>query len=137
MPMTSVAGDFYDYIVADDYQAGLLIADVSGHGVPAALLTRGRAGAGQNQPRRQWGWGGVAEFFPKGYPVKRGASRASWECPSASKWLDVRKGSFDCVVARSAVNKFAQDDNRQAARWRRDNLAGTKGGRTPTLLQQH
>jgi serine phosphatase RsbU (regulator of sigma subunit) len=56
--MTSVAGDFYDYIVADDYQAGLLIADVSGHGVPAALLTRGRAGAGQNQPRRQWGWGG-------------------------------------------------------------------------------
>jgi phosphoserine phosphatase RsbU/P len=38
MPMTSVAGDFYDYIVADDDQAGLLIADVSGHGVPAALI---------------------------------------------------------------------------------------------------
>jgi sigma-B regulation protein RsbU (phosphoserine phosphatase) len=36
--MTSVAGDFYDYIVADDHQAGLLIADVSGHGVPAALI---------------------------------------------------------------------------------------------------
>jgi phosphoserine phosphatase RsbU/P len=38
VPMTSVAGDFYDYIVADDQQAGLLIADVSGHGVPAALI---------------------------------------------------------------------------------------------------
>jgi sigma-B regulation protein RsbU (phosphoserine phosphatase) len=38
VPMTSVAGDFYDYVVADDYQAGLLIADVSGHGVPAALI---------------------------------------------------------------------------------------------------
>jgi sigma-B regulation protein RsbU (phosphoserine phosphatase) len=38
VPMTSVAGDFYDYIVADDRQAGLLIADVSGHGVPAALI---------------------------------------------------------------------------------------------------
>lgn len=38
LPMTSVAGDFYDYVVADDYQAGLLIADVSGHGVPAALI---------------------------------------------------------------------------------------------------
>jgi phosphoserine phosphatase RsbU/P len=38
VPMTSVAGDFYDYIVADDHQAGLLIADVSGHGVPAALI---------------------------------------------------------------------------------------------------
>lgn len=38
LPMTSVAGDFYDFIVADDHQAGLLIADVSGHGVPAALI---------------------------------------------------------------------------------------------------
>lgn len=36
--MTSVAGDFFDFIVADDKQAGLLIADVSGHGVPAALI---------------------------------------------------------------------------------------------------
>jgi sigma-B regulation protein RsbU (phosphoserine phosphatase) len=38
LPMTSVAGDFYDFLVADDAQAGLLIADVSGHGVPAALI---------------------------------------------------------------------------------------------------
>lgn len=38
IPMTSVAGDFYDYVIADDTRAGLLIADVSGHGVPAALI---------------------------------------------------------------------------------------------------
>jgi len=38
IPMTSVAGDFYDYVVAEDKRAGLLIADVSGHGVPAALI---------------------------------------------------------------------------------------------------
>ena len=38
VPMTSVAGDFYDFIVADENSAGLLIADVSGHGVPAALI---------------------------------------------------------------------------------------------------
>jgi phosphoserine phosphatase RsbU/P len=38
VPMNSVAGDFYDFIVADDRQAGMLIADVSGHGVPAALI---------------------------------------------------------------------------------------------------
>jgi phosphoserine phosphatase RsbU/P len=38
VPMTSVAGDLYDYVVADSQQAGLLIADVSGHGVPAALI---------------------------------------------------------------------------------------------------
>jgi sigma-B regulation protein RsbU (phosphoserine phosphatase) len=38
VPMTAVAGDFYDYIIADKHQLGLLIADVSGHGVPAALI---------------------------------------------------------------------------------------------------
>jgi phosphoserine phosphatase RsbU/P len=38
VPMTSVAGDLYDFLVANDKQAGLLIADVSGHGVPAALI---------------------------------------------------------------------------------------------------
>jgi sigma-B regulation protein RsbU (phosphoserine phosphatase) len=38
VPMTAVAGDFYDFLVADETQAGLLIADVSGHGVPAALI---------------------------------------------------------------------------------------------------
>jgi phosphoserine phosphatase RsbU/P len=37
-PMSSVAGDFYDFILANDPEAGLLIADVSGHGVPAALI---------------------------------------------------------------------------------------------------
>jgi sigma-B regulation protein RsbU (phosphoserine phosphatase) len=38
VPMKTVAGDFYDFLVADQTQAGLLIADVSGHGVPAALI---------------------------------------------------------------------------------------------------
>jgi phosphoserine phosphatase RsbU/P len=38
VPMTSVAGDFYDFLIADQKHAGLLIADVSGHGVPAALI---------------------------------------------------------------------------------------------------
>ena len=38
VPMNSLAGDFYDFIVADDTQTGLLIADVSGHGVAAALI---------------------------------------------------------------------------------------------------
>jgi sigma-B regulation protein RsbU (phosphoserine phosphatase) len=38
IPMTSVAGDFYDFIVQDDRHLGILIADVSGHGLPAALI---------------------------------------------------------------------------------------------------
>lgn len=38
VPMTSVAGDLYDFVVAENRQAGLLVADVSGHGVPAAMI---------------------------------------------------------------------------------------------------
>jgi sigma-B regulation protein RsbU (phosphoserine phosphatase) len=38
LPMTSVAGDFFDFVVKDEHEASLLIADVSGHGVPAALI---------------------------------------------------------------------------------------------------
>lgn len=37
-PMTAVAGDFYDFIPVDQHRVGVLIADVSGHGVPAALI---------------------------------------------------------------------------------------------------
>jgi sigma-B regulation protein RsbU (phosphoserine phosphatase) len=37
-PMTYVAGDFYDFISVDQHRVGLLVADVSGHGVPAALI---------------------------------------------------------------------------------------------------
>jgi hypothetical protein len=38
LPMSAVAGDFYDFLVVDDKRIGVLIADVTGHGVPAALI---------------------------------------------------------------------------------------------------
>ncbi len=38
VPMSSVAGDFYDFLGVGEGRAGILIADVSGHGVPAALI---------------------------------------------------------------------------------------------------
>jgi phosphoserine phosphatase RsbU/P len=38
LPMSSVAGDFYDFLVVDEKHVGILIADVSGHGLPSALI---------------------------------------------------------------------------------------------------
>jgi phosphoserine phosphatase RsbU/P len=39
VPMEALGGDFYDFIVMDKNRIGILIADVSGHGTPAALIT--------------------------------------------------------------------------------------------------
>lgn len=45
VPMSAVAGDFYDFIVVDDRRLGILVADVTGHGVPAALIASMLKGA--------------------------------------------------------------------------------------------
>jgi sigma-B regulation protein RsbU (phosphoserine phosphatase) len=37
--MTAVAGDFYQFVHLDKQHLGILVADVSGHGVPAALIS--------------------------------------------------------------------------------------------------
>jgi len=37
-PMTAVAGDFYDFLPFGDHLIGFIVADVCGHGVPAALI---------------------------------------------------------------------------------------------------
>jgi sigma-B regulation protein RsbU (phosphoserine phosphatase) len=38
VPMRGIAGDLYDFHVVDDHRVGVLVADVTGHGVPAALV---------------------------------------------------------------------------------------------------
>jgi sigma-B regulation protein RsbU (phosphoserine phosphatase) len=37
-PMTEVAGDLFDFVVTRSGRLGVLVADVSGHGVPAAII---------------------------------------------------------------------------------------------------
>src|SRR5262249_8252694 len=47
-PMSAVAGDFYEFFDIDDHRIGFLVADVSGHGVPAALIASMIKIAGQS-----------------------------------------------------------------------------------------
>ncbi len=47
-PMTAVAGDFYDFLQMDERRLGVLVADVSGHGVPAALIASSVEQGGAN-----------------------------------------------------------------------------------------
>ena len=45
LPMSAVAGDFYDFLMLDNNQLGILVADVTGHGIPAALIASMLKGA--------------------------------------------------------------------------------------------
>lgn len=38
IPMAAVGGDLYDCLQADDRRVGILVADVTGHGIPAAII---------------------------------------------------------------------------------------------------
>lgn len=37
-PMTAIGGDYYDFHTPDEFSLGVVIADVSGHGIPAAIV---------------------------------------------------------------------------------------------------
>ncbi|TGL87167.1 response regulator [Leptospira congkakensis] len=37
-PMTAIGGDYYDFHTPDEHSLGVVVADVSGHGIPAAIV---------------------------------------------------------------------------------------------------
>ena len=54
-PMTDVAGDFYNFETSHPSRVGVLVADVTGHGVPAALVASMVKVAVSNQCRNDAG----------------------------------------------------------------------------------
>src|SRR5438270_2105227 len=52
-PARGVGGDYYDYILVDDHTIQIVIADVAGKGVPAALLMSATAAAVQLEAREK------------------------------------------------------------------------------------
>jgi sigma-B regulation protein RsbU (phosphoserine phosphatase) len=52
-PARGVSGDYYDYTPIDDHTLQIVIADVSGKGVPAALLMSATAAAVQLEARQK------------------------------------------------------------------------------------
>ena len=44
MPARHIGGDYYDYVMIDDYRLAIVVADAEGHGIPAAMLMSKLAG---------------------------------------------------------------------------------------------
>src|SRR5258706_13366898 len=65
-PARGVSGDYYDYIPIDKYTIQLVVADVSGKGVPAALLMSATAAAVQLEARERRDMLGVVERLNSG-----------------------------------------------------------------------
>jgi len=61
LPAWEIGGDYYDYLPLDAGKLGLVVADVSGKGIPAALIMATFRAAVRAEMRRRSSMGAVAE----------------------------------------------------------------------------
>ncbi len=94
LPTWEIGGDYYDYIPLPDGRLGLVVADVSGKGVPAALIMATFRAALRTALRREGSAPGVAEEMNRVLLEVTGASRY---VTAVYGILDPASGSFTYV----------------------------------------
>ncbi|MCM2256855.1 MAG: SpoIIE family protein phosphatase [Vicinamibacteria bacterium] len=85
LPTWTIGGDYYDYIPVADGRLGLVIADVSGKGVPAALIMATFRAALRSELRRRSGKG----------PLMQELNRLLLEAQGESRFVTAVYGSLD------------------------------------------
>ena len=101
-PCTGLGGDLYDYAAGDSGQTALLIADVSGHGVSAAMLTgivksafyAARVDGYEPLAVVQRVWTGLAAFSPERFVTLFAALAA----PDERQLRYVNAGHPSCIL---------------------------------------
>jgi sigma-B regulation protein RsbU (phosphoserine phosphatase) len=75
LPTHAIGGDYYDYVPLERGRLGLVVADVSGKGIPAALIMATFRAALRTEMRRQAGLRAVATRLNRSVLEFRDASR--------------------------------------------------------------
>jgi phosphoserine phosphatase RsbU/P len=87
-PMESVGGDFFDFVVLDDERVGLVMGDVSDHGVPAAIFMALTYSLMRVEARRQSSPGDVL----------RAVNHQLQDMNDAGMFVTVLYGVINCVT---------------------------------------
>jgi serine phosphatase RsbU (regulator of sigma subunit) len=90
VPMTAVGGDFYDFIALGDDRIGVVIGDVTDHGVPSALLMALTVTLLRAESRR--------EASPR--EVLRSVNRHLLEMDDTGMFVTILYGILDCASGR-------------------------------------
>ncbi|HET8647424.1 MAG TPA: PP2C family protein-serine/threonine phosphatase, partial [Vicinamibacteria bacterium] len=75
LPTWTIGGDYYDWVPLDDGRLGVVVADVSGKGIPAALIMATFRAAVRAELRRGAGMAGAVEAINRVLLESQGGSR--------------------------------------------------------------